>query len=95
MLGTAYLNSENDTNEFHVLSSKFPLKEQGIKDSTFLRFKNTKIDFEKQTVTIRNNKVYLLEYSNLITVPARTMCSCIIKTKQSNIDNGLINRQEI
>ena len=94
-LGTAYLNSENGTHEFHVVSSNFPLKEQGIIGSTFLRLENAKIDFEKQKVTIRNNKVYSLEYSNLITVPARSMYPCVIKTKQSNIDNGLINRQEI
>lgn len=94
-LGTVYLNSENDIHEFHLVSNKFPLKEQGIIGSTFLRLENAKIDFENQTVTIRNNKMYPLEYSNLITLPARSMCSCVIKVKQRNIDNGLINRQEI
>lgn len=80
-LGTVYLNSENGNYEFHVVSSKFPLKEQGIIGSTFLRLENAKIDFEKQTVTIRNNKIYPLEYSNLITLPARCICACIIKAK--------------
>lgn len=94
-LGTVYLNSENGNHEFHVVSSKFPLKEQGIIGSTFLRQENAKIDFEKQTVTIRNNKVYSLEYSNLITLPARSVCSCVIRTKQKGIDNGFINSQEI
>lgn len=84
-LGTVYLNSENDIHEFHLVSNKFPLKEQGIIGSTFLRLENAKIDFENQTVTIRNNKMYPLEYSNLITLPARSMCSCVIKVNQRNI----------
>ena len=91
------MNSENGTHEFHVVSSKFPLKEQGIIDSIFLRLENAKIDFENQKVTIRNNKVYSLEFSNTITLPARSVCPCIIKinNKENNIDNGLITRQEV
>jgi len=61
----------------------------------FYTSKTKKMDFEKQTITIRNNSVYLLEYSNLTIVPARRVCSYIIKTKPSNIDNGLINQQKI
>lgn len=72
--GTAYLNSENGTHEFHVVSSKFPLKEQGIMGSTFLCLENAKIDFENQKITIRNNKIYSLEFSNLVTLPARNIC---------------------
>jgi len=71
------------------------LKEQGIIGSTFLRRENAIIDFENRKVTIRNNKVYPLEFSNSITLPARSICPCIIKTKQNNIDNGLITQQEI
>jgi len=52
------MSVDNGTHEFHVVSSKFLLKEQSITGSTFLRLENAKIIFEKQTVTIRNNRVY-------------------------------------
>lgn len=94
-LGTTYLHSNTGIHEFHVVPDRFPLKEQGIIGSMFLRQENAKIDFETRTVTISNNQSFPLESSNRVTLPSRTICPVAIHTNQRNVENALINRQEL
>lgn len=94
-LGTAYLHFDTRIHEFHVVPDRFPLKEQGIIGSTFLRQENAKIDFQARMVTITNNQSFPLEFSTRTTLPSRSICPVEIQTRQHNVENAFMDRLEL
>lgn len=91
-LGTVNLNFATGMHKFHVVPKEFPLKEQGIIRSEFLRQEKAFIDFNMRIMTLRNNENVPIEFSNPITIPGRSICPVIIQTKSKKDGPAIINR---